>query len=230
MVYKFAVIGLGKFGTSVATTLAEKGSEVLVIDNNDEKIERIRDDVAFAISMDATDIKALKSQNIEQMDAVVVAIGEDFESMLLCTVQLLDLKVKRIIARTMTQTQRMILEKMGITEIISPEVEVGASVAERLLNPGILTFLQLPDEYEIAEIYTPPNVANRTIADIDLRKRYDINLITIMRVSTTKKDGKEHTEQHTIGVPGPDTKILKSDVLVLMGKDKDIKRFVEVNH
>jgi len=138
--------------------------------------------------------------------------------------------VKRIIARAMTQTQRMILEKMGVTEIISPEVEVGASVAERLLNPGILTFLQLPDEYEIAEIITPPNVANRTIADIDLRKRYDINLITIMRASTTKKDGKEHTEQHTIGVPGPDTKILKSDVLVLMGKDKDIKRFVEVNH
>ncbi|PCH91499.1 MAG: potassium transporter KtrA, partial [Bacteroidetes bacterium] len=94
---RFTVIGLGLFGTEIAKTLAKRGSEVLAIDVNDEKTKNIQDDVAYAVSLDATDIKALQAQNINNSDAVVVAIGENFESLLLCTVHLLDLKVKRII-------------------------------------------------------------------------------------------------------------------------------------
>ncbi|MCH8330751.1 MAG: TrkA family potassium uptake protein, partial [Bacteroidetes bacterium] len=191
------------------------------------RVEEQRDDVAYAVTLDATDMKALKAQNIDQMDAVVVAIGRDFESLLLTTVHLLDLKIKRIIARAMNPTQRMILEKMGIKEIISPEVEVGVSVAEQLLNPGIVTFLPLPDDYEIVEINTPPNVNNRTIEDIHLRKRYNLNLITIKRAE--KKDSRR-IEHHVIGVPQPTTVIHEEDTLILMGKAKDIKRFIDVNN
>ncbi len=230
MANKFAVIGLGRFGSSVAITLANKGAEVLAIDINEEKVEDLRDDVAFAVALDSTDIKALKAQNIHEMDAVVVAIGKGFESMLLTTVHLMNMNLKRLIARAMTQTQRTILEKIGIKEIISPEIEVGISLAQKLLNPSLLNFLQLPDDYEIVEINAPPNIADRTIENIDLRKRYHLNLITVKRQDKKVKDGKTQIKQSIVGVPKPDTKILSSDTLIIMGKDKDIKRFVEVNH
>src|SRR5437773_2752568 len=142
---KFAVIGLGRFGTAIAQTLSQRGAEVLAIDNSEEKTEEIKDDVAYAVTLDSTELKALKSQNIQNMDAVVVAIGENFEALLLTTVLLMELNVKRIIARASGKHQRMILEKLGIEEILSPENEVGIAVAERLLNPTIVTSLQLPD-------------------------------------------------------------------------------------
>ena len=118
--HKFAVIGLGLFGRAIAKTLSERGAEVLAIDINEEKIQDIRDDVAYAVAFDATDIKALKVQNIKNVDAVVVAIGENFESLLLCTVHLMELKVKRIIARAEGPLQRMILEKLVVNKIFSP--------------------------------------------------------------------------------------------------------------
>ena len=129
---KFAVIGLGQFGTAIARTLSERGAEVLAIDNSLEKIEAIKDDVAYAVQLDATDKKALLAQNIKDVDAAVVAIGENFEGLMLCSFILIDLKIKRIIARAMGPSQRQILEKMGIKEILSPEDEVGANITETL--------------------------------------------------------------------------------------------------
>ncbi|MFM7766271.1 MAG: potassium channel family protein, partial [Bacteroidota bacterium] len=157
--YKFAVIGLGQFGNAIARTLAVRGAEVLAIDSSEEHIEDIKEDVSYAVCMDATDIKLLRSHNVHEMDAVVVAIGEDFEALMLCIVQLLELKVKRIMARANGKHQRMILEKIGVTEILSPENDVGLAVAERLLNPNILTSLLLPDNYEIVEVKTPRSIA-----------------------------------------------------------------------
>jgi trk system potassium uptake protein TrkA len=189
----------------------------------------MRDDVAYAVAMDATDIKSLKAQNIQDMDAVIVGIGSDFESLILVTVSLMELKVKRIIARAMNKTQRIILQKLGISEIVSPEVEVGISLAEKLLNPGILTYMQLPDHYEIAEVEAPANIIGRRLDDLDLRRRYNINLITIKRQEVIKKGDKEIIEHHIIGVPQNDTVIEMNDTLLLMGIDRDISKFIEVN-
>jgi trk system potassium uptake protein TrkA len=225
----FAVIGLGRFGSTVALTLANKGAEVLAIDIDEELVESMRDDVAYAVAMDATDIKSLKAQNIQDMDAVIVGIGSDFESLILVTVSLMELKVKRIIARAMNKTQRIILQKLGISEIVSPEVEVGISLAEKLLNPGILTYMQLPDHYEIAEVEAPANIIGRRLDDLDLRRRYNINLITIKRQEVIKKGDKEIIEHHIIGVPQNDTVIEMNDTLLLMGIDRDISKFIEVN-
>jgi len=144
---RFGVIGLGRFGTTIARTLAQRGAEVIVIDNDEQAINALRDDVAFAVRMDATNLKLLREQNVQDLDAVVVAIGQDFEGLLLTTVTLLELGVKRIIARASTDQQRRVLEKLGVTEILSPEDEVGISVAGRLLNPNVVDVLQLPDEY-----------------------------------------------------------------------------------
>lgn len=226
---KFAVIGLGQFGRAIALALSKKGAEVLAIDSSEEVVNSIADDVAIAVSMDGIDRKALLSQNIGDYDAVVVAIGQDFEQLLLCTVTLLEMNIKRIIARAMGQNQRTILEKMGIKEILSPEDEVGIIVAERLLNPNIVSYLQLPDDYRIAEMNTPKGIINRTLESIDLRDRYKLSLISIKREFEVTHSGKTVIEQHVEGVPNSQTVIQPTDTLVIFGKNQDIERFIEIN-
>ncbi len=226
---RFAVIGLGQFGTAIAKTLADRGAEVLAIDNNEDYVEDIKEDVAYAVALDATDSKSLRAQNIQDMDAVVVAIGENFEGLLLCVVLLMELEVKRIIARANGKHQRLILEKIGIKEILSPENDVGLAVAERLLNPTILTTLMLPDNYEIAEIKTPRTIVDRSLGDIGLRTKYNLNLITIKRFGETEEDDENKIEQHILGVPSPDIVLLESDTILVFGLARDIERFIEIN-
>ncbi len=225
----FAVIGLGQFGNAIALTLARRGAEVLAIDTDAEQIESIKEDVSDAVCMDATDIKALRAQNIQDVDGVVVAIGEDFESLMLCVVQLMELKVKRIMARANGKHQRMILEKIGVQEILSPEKDVGLAVAERLLNPNILTSLMLPDNYEIVEIKTPRTMADRKLGDINLRNKYNLNLITLKRESEVIVDGEVVREAHIMGVPNSETVLIESDTIIVFGLVKDIERFIEIN-
>jgi trk system potassium uptake protein TrkA len=226
---RFAVIGLGQFGSEIARILAQKGAEVMAIDNNETHIENIKDEVAYAVCLDAADKKALKSQEIEKFDAVVVAIGEDFETLLLCTVFLQELKAKRIIARGNGIQQRMILEKIGIKEILSPEQEVGRVVAEKLLNPNVVGLLQLPDDYEIAEIKAPKGVHNRTLKDIALRDKYKLNLVTIKRDYEVKNGSETKLTSHIIGVPSSETIIYDTDTIVVFGTIKDIQKFTEIN-
>ena len=121
---KFAVIGVGRYGQTIAKRLAEKGPQLFAFDSDEDKIEGIKDDVAFAVTLDATDVKALQSQNLNELDAAVVAIGENFEATVLTCVHLMDLGVKRVIARASGDHQRLILEKIGVTEILTPEEEV----------------------------------------------------------------------------------------------------------
>ena len=118
---KFAVIGVGRYGATIARRLAEKGAQVFAFDPDEEKIEDIKDEVAFAVTLDATDIRALKAQALSEVDAAVVAIGENFEATVLTCVHLIDMGVKRIIARASGDHQRLILEKIGISEILTPE-------------------------------------------------------------------------------------------------------------
>jgi trk system potassium uptake protein TrkA len=141
----------------------------------------------------------------------------------------MELGVKRIIARAMGPNQKSILEKIGIEEILSPEDEVGIIVAERLINPNVLSYLQLPDNYRIAEIKTPRGIANRTLGDIDVRDNYKLSLITIKREFEIKKNDKIVFEQHIEGVPNSRTIVLNTDTLVVFGKNRDIDRFIEIN-
>ena len=226
---KFAVIGVGKYGASIARRLADKGAQVFAFDPNEEKIEHIKDDVAFAVTLDATDFRALKSQNIGDMDAAVVSIGENFEATILTCVHLIDIGVKRIIARACGDHQRLILEKIGVTEILTPEKEVADAVREKLLNPNIISFFSLPDDHEIAEIRAPKGCVGRTIDSVGFRNKYEMTLITIKRVFEIKKKGEECTEQHIIGVPKSDTKIKEKDTLVVFGAAKSVERFIEIN-
>lgn len=229
MTNKFAVIGLGQFGYSIARTLAQRGAEVLAVDIDAEKVEKIKDEVAYAVSLDATDVRALRAQNVQDVDAVVVAIGEDFEALLLTTVLMLEMRVKRIIARAASSQQRMILEKMGVNEILSPEDEVGKTVAEMLLHPNMRSFIPLPDEYEIVEVNTPRRAANQTIIQIGLRERYNLNLITVKRTFEEQHNGEVTRVEHIIGVPKGDTVLYENDIIILLGKTQDVDRFIEVH-
>lgn len=226
---KFAVIGLGRFGGKIARQLARRGAEVVAIDEDEDKVEVLKDDVAMAITLDATDINSLKSFKIEEMDAVVVAIGENFEALILTVVNLLELKIKRIIARSGSHHQKMILEKLGIAETLSPEEEVGIIVAERLVHPSVKTFLQLPDGYEIAEIQAPKGIINQTIERIEFDTKYNLTLITIKRLyEVDKRSGVEY-ERHLLGVVQANTVIYDNDEIIIMGKEIDIERFIELN-
>lgn len=226
---KYAVIGLGQFGSAIARYLSKRGAEVIAIDSREDAVDDIKDDVAMAVVMDATDKKALLSQGVQDVDAVIVAIGENFEALLLCTVQLMEMDVKRIISRANGPHQRMILEKVGVTEILSPEDEVAIVVAEKILEPNIISFLQLPDDYEIAELKAPKGIVNRTVGDIDLRNKYRLNLVTIKREYEETKEGKVVVEKHILGVPSSQTVIYDTDTIVVFGTVKDVERFLEIN-
>lgn len=222
----FAVIGVGKYGFEIAQNLANKGAQVFAFDCSEEKIENIKDEVAFAVTLDSTDIKALISQKIDKVDAAIVAIGENFEAVILTAVHLQEIGVKRIIARASGTQQRMILEKIGITEILSPEDEVAKSIVEQLLNPNILSSLQLPDDYEIVEVKAPVEVVGKQIKELRLRQNYSLTLIAIKREFVNG----DVSEQHIIGVPKYDTVIEEKDTILLFGAAKDVEKFLEINN
>lgn len=226
---KFLVIGVGRYGSSIARRLADKGAEVVCFDIKEDKIESIKEDVAMAVTLDSTDIKALQSQNINDIDAAVVSIGENFEAVMLASVHLMEMGIKRVIARAHGEQQKSILLKLGVSEILSPEDEVAEAVTERLVNPSVVGFLQLPDNYEIAEIRTPKAVANRTISDLDLRNKYQLTLVTIKREFEVEVKGEKEIELHVLGVPNSETVIKDTDTLVVFGTMSDVERFIEIN-
>ncbi|MFT6716816.1 MAG: trk system potassium uptake protein TrkA [Saprospiraceae bacterium] len=227
---KFAVIGMGKYGKGIARILSDRNAEVIAIDNMESKLEDIEDVVALTITMDATDIKALRGQNLQDVDAAVVAIGANFEALLLCCFQLQEIGTKRIIARANDEMQKSILLKMGITEILEPEKQIGVLIAEQLINPNIVSFLQLPDDYEVAEVKPPTDIANRSIKDIGLRAKYRLNLITIKREYEIEDGGDIKKEDHIMGVPDSETVIRESDTIIVFGTTTDIKKFIDINN
>ena len=223
---KIVVIGAGHFGSVISTALSAKGAEVLIIDNNLSVIQNIADDVAYAVCTDVTNKRALLAENILDYDIAIIAIGNDFVARLLCAANLLDIGVKRIICRTMGENQKIILEKMGITEFISPEDEIGQIFADKLMNANLITYLQLPDDYKVAEILVPESIVGQKVGDVGFRNNFKMSLITIRR-----KDDKSKNEQkeQIVGVPDNNVLIEGNDILVVFAKSKDIDIFIKAN-
>ena len=222
---RYVVIGIGKYGSRIALEMAGRGADVFAIDCVEERVEQVADEVAIAITMDSTDPKALRSQKLEGMDAAVVAIGENFEATVLTTLNLMDLGIPRVIVRASGRDQERILRKLGVEEILAPETEFAGIVAERLMNPNLRGFLELPDDFEIAEIKAPTGCVGRTLGDIDLTNRYELRLITIRR--TYNEQGRD--QEHLIGIPRPDTTVQETDTLVVFGTLGNVNRLLEVN-
>ena len=226
---KFCVIGCGYFGFNLAVYLYKAGAEVIAIDKDEEIIEKLSDNVTHVIAMDSTDKRAMKKLGLHEMDAVVVAIGEGFESSLLTTAILQELGVKNIYNRITSQIHERLLNLMGVTEMFVPEAEAADNLANRLIVSNLLEIFKITEDYGIYEIKAPKDFINKKLIDIDLRQKYSLNLVTIKRKAKQKKRllGRPDEEYEVIGVPRPDTLINENDILVLSGFFTDFLKIAD---
>ncbi|MCX5654499.1 MAG: TrkA family potassium uptake protein [Planctomycetota bacterium] len=220
---RFMVIGLGRFGRRLAQALTEAGHEVIAIDKREELVEHVRDEVALAVCLDATDPEALKSQGAGDLDAAAVCIGEDFESNALTTATLKSLGVRLVISRASTEIQRRILSAIGADQVVLPEEEVADRVAAHLANPNVLEHLELAEGHSLVQIRAPADWQGRTLGEIDLRRKHEVNLVAIKRTIVSRTpEGGESVEQQVVDLPLAHTVIREGDVLVLVGSTESL--------
>ncbi len=216
---RIAVVGLGRFGTTLARELSARGAQVIAIDRNLQLINSIKDAVDVAVRLDSTDEIALLAQEFGEMDVCVVAIGENFEAALLTTVIAKKLGVPRIICRAQSELHAEIFKSIGANEVIQPELQAGEHLSRRLASPQLQDYVALAEGYTLIELLAPTAFHGQTPAQAELRSRYGVNLIAIKRPTTAGPDVEE-VEYQVISVPRPDEQILADDVLVLIGSDE----------
>ena len=211
---RFCVIGLGNFGFFVASTLYRQGHEVVAIDTDREKVQRIQDHASYAILGDAANKEFLKGQGIAEMDAVIVSTGERSHLSTLITLYLKELKVRRILVKAIDEDHGRILEKIGASEIIFPEKDMAMKVARSLASPNVLEYIPLADEYSITETAPPAHFIGKNLIELDLRRKFNVTIIGIKDVLTDE-----------FNISPPATYLVKdSDLLVLIGRTEDVER------
>jgi trk system potassium uptake protein len=217
----YAVIGLGRFGFSVAKTLAKYDAEVIAIDSQEERVKKAADFVTYAVQLDAIDEKALRSVGVQNVDTAIVSIGENIEASILVVMLLKELGIRNIIAKAVTTLHGKVLENLGVNRIIFPERDMAIRVAHSLIRPSVLEQLELSQEYSIVELPTPSNLIGKTLKDTQLRTRYGVNLIAIKRKITTEKGIIKDSWNVN---PLPTDTIEKEDILVLIGLNEDLDK------
>jgi len=222
---KFAVIGMGRFGSRIAGTLAGTGAEVVAIDRNRDLIEMMRDRVTVAVALDSTDEAAITMQGVDKVDVAVVAIGSDFESSVLTTVLLKQLGVKRVVSRTTSATQARILTRIGADSIVNPEDESADRWAHKLLTPFIIDHIQLSEGFGLIQLPTPAAWVDKPLAELGLRVEHHVNVVAIKhRVSTESETGEEHSSELVVEMPLPTSRLEANDILVVAGRDEDLEK------
>ena len=211
---RVVVIGLGIFGFNIAKDLYENGFEVVAIDKNKEVIQKIRDFSTKAVLADGTDKEVIESIGIQEDDVVIISFGEDLAASTLITLHLKEMKVKHIIVKAPNEDHKHVLEKVGATEVIIPEREMADKVAKSLISPNVLDYIPLSDEYTICEIVPPSSFMGKSIADLHLRSKHHIEVIAV----------RETLPERLTMVPRADFVIKDSDVLVVIGKEKDVQK------
>lgn len=211
---KFAVIGLGSFGSYVAKTLYEKGNEVLAVDSNKEKTEEVKNFVSHAVTMDAADKENLQALGIQEMDVAVVSLGPEMESSILTVLYLHEIGVKRIVVKALTEDHAKVLDAVGATEVIYPEKDMAIKTGLRLSNPNILEYLPLISGFGIQEIAPPERFIGKSLKELDLRNKYGIQVIAI----------KELIPEKTTFIPKANFVIKDSDILIIMGEEKGLAK------
>jgi trk system potassium uptake protein len=212
---EFVVIGLGRFGTSVATTLVRYGRNVLAIDRDRDRIQYLSNELPNAVQLDATNIDALRQVGVENFDTGLACIGTDFESNLLATVLLRRLGVKRVITKARTRTQREILLRVGADEVILPEHEAGLRLGRKLAAGHFVDYLEVSNDVGVVELLAPPSLWHRTLAECSIRQRYKLNVMAVRR-----------GEELLVG-PSASFRIEEGDILVVLGKIEDAERLKE---
>jgi len=213
---EFAIIGLGRFGTAVTRTLLARGHTVLGIDRSREAVQPLTDELTEALILDATDEDTLRSVDIASYDAVVVAINDDFEDALLTTLTLKSLGVKRVVGVASDERQKTILLKIGADEVVMPENDSGERLGLLLALPNLVERVAMGKEYTIAEMRMPGPLADRTVAAVNFTATYGVTLLAIKR------------KGELIIPPGQDLLLYSDDLMLVIGKDENVRRIAEV--
>lgn len=230
MARQFAVIGLGRFGLSVAQTLINQGCEVLAIDENEERVKEISDLVTQAVELDATDEKALKAVGIEDVEVAIVAIGTDMQASILITLLLKEMGVKEVVAKALNARHGRILRKIGADKVIFPEKEMGERIAQTLVTPSVLEQIELSPDHSIMEIVSPKAFIGKTIRNLDIRAKYGVDIITIKKkVPHPTKTGETDFVEKTNIAPKADDRIEKGDHLMVIGKDENLAKLKKLS-
>lgn len=227
---KFAVIGLGQYGFQVAVALAKLGADVLAIDKNSDICESVkRHQGVHPLSLDATDEAALRASGIDEVDAVVVAIGQHLEISIVVTALLRRLSVRRIIARSSTDLHEQILRLVGATQVHNPEVEMGTRVAHSIFAPDVHDRMSLPTGHQLVEIDARESTWGRTLSDLDFRTRYELAVIAIRkRVPFVDKMGESSYRSETNMLPTGADIVERGDILAVLGTEARVREFLDL--
>ena len=182
MKQNYAIIGLGRFGGSICRSLVESGQEVLVIDSNEDRVNEYMNIATHAVVGTAQDEMTLRSLGIRNFDHVIVAIGEDIQASILVTLMLKEMGVPNILAKAQNEYHARVLEKIGADKVVHPERDMGVRIAHNLVSKNILEFIELSDEFSLAEIrVTNPKFFNKTLIDLNFRQKYGLTVVAIRR-------------------------------------------------
>ena len=219
---RFAVIGLGRFGYTVALQLAKSGADVIAVDSDQNIINAVSNQVSVALCMNSVDKEGLLAHGVDKVDAAVVAIGQNFEANLLTTAILKDMGIEKVIARASNDVQKRILERIGADQVIFPEDAIGMRVAQSLISSRILDITSLFEGLSVAQVVVPKELVGKRIAEIKFRQKYKCNIVVIKRKSD-QSDIKGESSWYNV-LPEPDDEIRLSDIMVVVGAEKDIEK------
>jgi trk system potassium uptake protein TrkA len=208
------VIGLGIFGINLVSALYEGGFEVIAIDKNKDAVQKARDCSTKAIVADGIDKEVMEMIGVQQDDVAIISFGEDLAASTLITLHLKQLNVRTIIVKAPNDEHKLILEKVGATEVVIPEKEMARKVAKSLISPNVLDYLPLSDDYMISELAPPNSFLGKTIAELQLRGKYHIEVIAI----------RDIVSDRVHMVPPANFVIKDGEVLIVVGKEKDIQK------
>lgn len=214
---QYIVIGCGRFGTSVATTMHLLGHQVMAIDKNEEVIQNISDKVTHAVIGDVSDEQVLRSIGLGNFDVAIIAIGGDIRSSIMATLLAKEMGVNQIVCKAKDELQGKVLYKIGADRVVFPERDMGVRVAHNLVSDNILDHIELDPKYSIVEIVTPDSWVGKSLIELDLRAKYEISVLAI-------KVGKD------IDVtPSPDKSLESGTILVILGPSSSISQITMHN-
>ncbi len=212
---EFVVFGLGRFGKSVALTLEDNGCEVLVVDGNEEKIHDIADRVTYAVRAEVTDAEAIAGLGIDNFDGAIIAIGENLEASVLVTIMVKELGIPYVLAKVQTETQAKVLKKVGADMVVFPEKETGIRIANNLVYGNFFDAVALSTQYSMMDIRVHEEWVGKTLIELELRSKYDINVIGI------RKNGNVDIN------PEPNKPLGANDILITIGKNNMLQKLQE---
>jgi len=215
---RFAVIGLGLLGRTVARDLATRGVEVIAIDRDQELVQEIADEVTLAVRLDSTNREALLRQGVDKVDAALVAIGENFQAAVLTTAILKEFGIERVISRAVTEEEARILKLVNADEVVLVEELVARKLAQGLLTPSLVETVKLSPGISLAKIKTAKEMWGKTLASLKFRQRYKVNVVAVIT-----SEGVDSDDPETL-LLDPEAVIHEGDVLLVNGPDEAIER------